>query len=80
MDGLEITDTIYTARSASYLDVHILLDNEDLLRTKLQDKRDDIKCSIVNFPSICSNMLGAPVDVLDLRVGKIVQSLCFLSR
>ena len=31
-------DTTYTARSASYLDVHLEVDNDDRLRTKLYHK------------------------------------------
>jgi hypothetical protein len=32
---LEIKDTTYIARSASYLDLHIKIESEDLLRMKL---------------------------------------------
>jgi hypothetical protein len=42
---LEIKDTIDTARSASFLDIHIEIDSEGRLRTKLYDKRD-----YFNFP------------------------------
>jgi hypothetical protein len=42
---LEIKDTTDTDRSASYLDLHLEIDSEDRLRTKLYDKRDDF-----NFP------------------------------
>ena len=42
---LEIKDTTDTDRSASYLDLHLEIDNEGRLRTKLYDKRDDF-----NFP------------------------------
>jgi hypothetical protein len=35
---LEIKDTKYTARSASYLDLHLEIDNERGLRTKFHDK------------------------------------------
>jgi len=34
-------DTTDTAMSASYLDLHIEIDNEGRLRTKLYDKRED---------------------------------------
>jgi hypothetical protein len=43
---LEIKDTTYTDRSASYLDLHFEIDSEGWLRTTLYDKRDDF-----NFPS-----------------------------
>jgi hypothetical protein len=36
-------DTTDTARSASYLDLHLEIDSEGWLRTKLYDKRDDFK-------------------------------------
>jgi len=35
---LEIKDTKYTSRSASYLDLHLKIDNERELRTKFHDK------------------------------------------
>jgi hypothetical protein len=35
--------------SASYIDLHIGIDNEGWLRTKLYDKRDDFNITIVNF-------------------------------
>jgi hypothetical protein len=38
---LEIKDTTNTDRSASYLDLHLEIDSEGRLRTKLYDKRDD---------------------------------------
>ena len=50
---LEIKDTTETDRSASYLDIHLDIDNEERLRTKLYDKRDDFNFPIVNFPFIC---------------------------
>jgi hypothetical protein len=43
--GLEIKETTYTDRSASYLDLHLEIDNEGRLRIQLYDKRDDF-----NFP------------------------------
>ena len=49
-----------TGRSASYHDVHFEIDNEDRLRTKLYDKRDDFNLPIVNFPFIRSNIPAAP--------------------
>ena len=50
---LEIKDTTDTDRSASYLDLHLEIDSEGRLRTKLYDKRDDFNFPIVNFPFIC---------------------------
>jgi hypothetical protein len=57
---LEIKDTTDTYRSASYLDLHLEIDSEGRLRTKLYDKRDNFNFPIVNFPSICSNIPAAP--------------------
>ena len=46
---LEIKDTTDTDRFASYLDLHLEIDNEGLLRTKLYDTRNDFNFPIVNF-------------------------------
>jgi hypothetical protein len=45
---------------ASYIDLHLEIDSEGQLRTKLYDKRDDFNFPIVNFPFICSNIPAAP--------------------
>jgi len=63
--------------AASYLDLHLVIDSEGRLRTKLYDRRDDFNFPIVKFPFICSSIPAAPVY---LSVDKIFQSLCFLSR
>ena len=52
----EIKDTTDTDKSISYLDLHLEIDSEGRLGTKLYDKRDDFNILIVNFPSICSNI------------------------
>jgi hypothetical protein len=57
---IEIKNTTDTDRSASYLDLHLEIDSEGRLRTKLYDKRDDFNFPIVNFPFICSNIPAAP--------------------
>jgi hypothetical protein len=41
---------ILADRSTSYLDLHLEIDSEGRLRTKLYDKRDDLNFPIVNFP------------------------------
>ena len=46
--------------SASYLDLHLEINSEGRLRTKLYDKRDDFNFPIVNFPFICSNIPATP--------------------
>ena len=58
--GLGIKDTTYTDRTASYLDLHLEIDNEGRIRTKLYDKKDDFNFPIVNFPFTCSNIPAAP--------------------
>jgi hypothetical protein len=55
---LEITDTTDTYRSALYLDLHLEIDREVRITTKLLD---DFNFPIVNFPFICSNIPAAPV-------------------
>jgi hypothetical protein len=57
---LEIKDTTDTDRSASYFNLHLEVDSDGRLRTKLYDKGDDFNFPIVNFPFICSNILAAP--------------------
>ena len=47
--------------SASYLDLHLEIDSERRLRTKLYDKKDYFNFPIVNFPFICSNIPASPV-------------------
>ena len=56
----EIKNTTVTDRSASYIDLHLVIDSRGRLRRKLYDKRDDFNVSIVNFPFICSNFSTAP--------------------
>ena len=46
---LEIKDSTDTDRSASYLDLHLEIDSEEWLRTKLYDKRDDNHDSIFSL-------------------------------
>ena len=57
---LEIKDTTYTVKSASYLDLHLEIDNEGRLKTKLYDKRDDFSFPIVIFSFLSSNIPAAP--------------------
>jgi hypothetical protein len=57
---LEIKDTTDTDTSASYIGLHLEIDSEGRLRTKLYDKRDDLNFPIVNFPFICSNIPAVP--------------------
>jgi len=55
-----IKDTTDTDRSASCLDLHLEIDSEGRLRTKLHDKSDDFKFPIVNFLFICRNIPTTP--------------------
>jgi hypothetical protein len=57
---LKIKDTTDTAYSTVYLDLHLEIDSQERLRTKLNDKRDDFNLPIVNFPFTCSNIPVAP--------------------
>ena len=52
---------IDTAIYASYIDLHIEIDNEDRL-TKLYDKRNGFNFSILNFPFMCSNIPAAAYE------------------
>ena len=55
MDNTD-ADNIY----ASYLDMHLEIDNEGRLRMKLYDKREDLNFHFVNLPFIGSNIPAAP--------------------
>ena len=55
-----IKDTTDTVKSASYLDLHLEIDNEGRLETKLYDKRDYFSFPIVNFRFLSSNIQAAP--------------------
>jgi hypothetical protein len=57
--GLEIKNTTDTDRLALYLNLHLVIDSEERLRTNHYDKRDDFNFPIVNFPFICSNIPAA---------------------
>jgi hypothetical protein len=56
----DINDTTDTDMFTSYLDLHLEIDNEERLRTKLYDKRDDFNSPIVKFPLIRSTFPAAP--------------------
>ena len=75
--SLKIKDTTDTDRSASYLDLHLEIDSEGRIRTKLYDKRDDFNFPIVNFPFIYSYIPAA--WSIYFSDDMIFQSLWFLS-
>jgi hypothetical protein len=52
---IELEIKYITDRSASYLELHLEIDSDGWLRTKLYDKRYDF-----DFPFICSNIPAAP--------------------
>jgi hypothetical protein len=57
---LEVNNTTDTQMSASYLDLHLEIDNGGRLKTKLYDKRDDFNIPIVNFPFLSYNITASP--------------------
>ena len=46
---LEINDTTDRVKSASFLDWHLEIHIQGLLKTNLYDERDDVSFPIVNF-------------------------------
>ena len=57
---LEAKDATDTDRYVSYLDLHLDIDSEGWVRTKVYYKRDYFNFPIVNFPFTCSNIPAAP--------------------
>ena len=55
---LEVKET--TASSASFLDLYLEFDDSGQISTKIYDKRDDFNFTIINFPSMCSNVPASP--------------------
>jgi hypothetical protein len=54
-DGIYF-DKIFTASSASFLDLYLEFDDSGQLSTNIYDKRDDFNFKIINFPNMCSNI------------------------
>jgi hypothetical protein len=73
---LEIKDTTDTDRSASYLDLHLEIDSEGRLRTKLYNKKDDFNFHIVNFPFISINIPAAPA--YGIYISQLIRYLEFV--
>jgi hypothetical protein len=69
-------DTTDTDRSASYIDLHLEIDGEGRLRTKLYDKRDDFNFPILNFPFICSNIPAVNFTVAPMTCSTVMEYLC----
>ena len=57
---LELKDTTDKPTQASYLDLHLEIDNRGRLSTKLFDKRDDFSFAIINFPLLGGDIPAAP--------------------
>jgi hypothetical protein len=57
---LDIKDTTYTAKSASFFSLSIAIYIAGLLKTTVSDKRDDCNFLILNFPFICNNIPAPP--------------------
>jgi len=66
-------NTTDTARSASYLDLHLNINSGSRLSTKHYHERNDFSYHIVNFPFICSNISAAPACG-ELSIDKIFHS------
>ena len=62
---LEIKDTTDKPTYASYLDLHLGIDNRRRLSTKLFDKRD-FSFAIINFPFLYGNIPAAPAYISQL--------------
>ena len=77
----KLTRVYYCNTTDQYLTTRVIrvLDNVVILRTKLEDKRDDFNFHIVNFPFKCSNIQAAPPYEKYLSVDPIFQSICSLS-
>jgi hypothetical protein len=67
-------DTRDTARSASYLELDLKINNKGRLRTKLYDKRDDLNFPIMKFPFSYSSILAESAN------GKYISQLIRYSR
>ena len=71
-------DTTHTARSASYLDLHLVIDSDDRLKTKIYDKRDDFNYPFVTFHLYRKQHIQPAYGVY-LSVDTIFQILWFVS-
>ena len=71
-------------KAASYLDLHLSIIRDGLLRTSLYNKRDDFNFHITNFPFLSSNIPSSPAyGVFISKTHPIRQDLlllCFILR
>ena len=59
-EELEIKETTDNSTSSSFLDLLLEFDNDNRLRVKIYDKRDDFDFNIVNYPFLCGNIPHSP--------------------
>ena len=59
-EELEIKETTDNSTSSSFLDLLLEFDNDNRLRVKTYDKRDDLNFNIVNYPFLCGNIPQSP--------------------
>ena len=57
---LEIKETTDDQNHSSFLDLWLTIDQDNCLRVKIYDKRDDFNFEIVNFPFLCGNIPQSP--------------------
>ena len=55
---MEIKETTDNSTSSSFLELLLEFDNDNRLRVKIYDKRDDF--NIVNYPFLCGNIPHSP--------------------
>ena len=68
---LEVKVTNDIQKSASYLDLHLEIDNGGRMKTKLYDKNDDSTLPIVNILFISSNIPALPA--YRINISKLVR-------
>ena len=67
---LEVKDTTDTLKSASYLDLHLQIDNREILKPKLYHNRDGFTFPIVSFPFISRNI--PPVPAYGVYISQLI--------
>ena len=57
---LELKETTENRNSCSYLDLHLFRGDDDQLKSKIYDKRDEFSFHIVNYPFLDGNIPSSP--------------------
>ena len=57
---LELKETTESSNGCSYLDLFLFKDDNNCIRTKIYDKRDDFSFEIINYPHLTSNIPARP--------------------